>query len=143
MSDLNAPASSPMINGTDNSSHEPMHLHISVRGYLTIFAILMALLVITVAAAFLPHMGYLNIGIAMLIAMIKATLVVLYFMHLRFSSRLTSVFVVSMLVWLAILFALTFNDYFTRPWDGMSRGWNDNPVMMNQPSPDHSSESSH
>lgn len=133
MSNLNAPASGPLINDADYSTSEPAHLHISVRGYVTIFAILMALLVITVLAAFLPHLGYFNIAIAMFIAVIKATLVVLYFMHVRFSSRLTMVFVVSVLVWLLILFALTFNDYFTRTWDGMSRGWNENPVMTAQP----------
>src|SRR4051812_19262128 len=62
--------------------------------YLTIFAILMVLLIATVAAAFLPHTGgFFNLGIALAIAGLKATLVILFFMHVRESSRLTKVFV--------------------------------------------------
>jgi hypothetical protein len=66
----------------------------------------------------------------MTIAMIKATLVVLYFMHVRFSSRVTMIFVCSTMLWLGILFVLTFSDYLTRPWEPMSRGWSENPVMQ-------------
>ena len=54
--------------------------------------------------------------IAMTIAVTKATFVILYFMHLRYSSRLTWLVFGSALFWLAILFALTFSDYWTRSW---------------------------
>jgi cytochrome c oxidase subunit IV len=57
-----------------------------------------------------------NAIVALSIAVIKATLVVLYFMHVRYSSKLTWVFVVAGLVWLIILFALTLSDYMTRSW---------------------------
>jgi cytochrome c oxidase subunit IV len=54
--------------------------------------------------------------IALTIAVTKATLVVLYFMHVRYSSRLIWVVFTSALFWLAILFAFTFSDYWTRCW---------------------------
>jgi cytochrome c oxidase subunit 4 len=54
--------------------------------------------------------------IAMTIAVVKATLVVLYFMHVRYSARLIWVVFTSALFWLVILFAFTFSDYWTREW---------------------------
>jgi cytochrome c oxidase subunit 4 len=54
--------------------------------------------------------------VALTIAVIKATLVVLYFMHLRYSSKLTQVVVAAGVCWLIILFALTLSDYLTRHW---------------------------
>jgi cytochrome c oxidase subunit 4 len=57
-----------------------------------------------------------NAIVALSIAVIKATLVVLYFMHVRYSSKLTWVFVGAGLVWLIILFAFTLSDYMTRTW---------------------------
>jgi cytochrome c oxidase subunit 4 len=57
-----------------------------------------------------------NTVIALAIAVTKATFVVLYFMHVRYSSRLVWVVVTSALFWMAIMFALTFSDYWTRGW---------------------------
>ncbi len=50
----------------------------------------------------------------MAIAVTKATLVVLYFMHVRHSTRLTKITVLAGFLWLAVLVALTLSDYFTR-----------------------------
>jgi cytochrome c oxidase subunit IV len=58
----------------------------------------------------------LNVVVALTIAVIKATLVVLYFMHVRYGSRLTWVFVCAGFFWLAIMVALTLSDYMTRGW---------------------------
>ena len=99
--------------------------HVSLATYLWVFAALMALLMITVAVAFFVHAGDLNLIIALVIATIKAALVVLYFMHVKYASRLTKIFVCSAFLWLAILFSLTFADYLTRDWLPMSRGWVD------------------
>ena len=99
--------------------------HVSLGMYLIVFAALMVLLVITVAVAFYVHAGNLNLVIAMVIATIKAALVVLFFMHVKYASRLTKIFVLSAFLWLAILFALTFADYVTRDWLPNSRGWVD------------------
>jgi cytochrome c oxidase subunit 4 len=71
---------------------------------------------LTVLAGLQDFPGQLNVIIALTIAVIKATLVVLYFMHVRYSSRLIWVVFASALFWLAILFALTFSDYLTRCW---------------------------
>ncbi len=85
------------------------------KTYYTIFAILMVLLVLTVAVAYVD-LGPLNIFVAMTIAIVKAVLVVLYFMHVRYSSRLTWVFVGAGVLWLVILLGLTFTDYASRGW---------------------------
>jgi len=61
-------------------------------------------------------LGALNTIVALTIAVTKATLVVLFFMHVRYSTRLTWVVVVASIFWLGILLALTFSDYLTRAW---------------------------
>ena len=83
------------------------------RVYFVIFAILAALLVVTVGAAEV-HLGYLNTPIAMLIALAKAVLIVMFFMHVRYASPLVQVFSAGGFVWLVILFVLTFSDVLTR-----------------------------
>ncbi len=94
-----------------------MSEHIVPRSvYITIFVTLMVGTAITVVAAFQDFPGPMNVIIAMTIAVVKATLVVLYFMHVRYSARLIWVIVASALFWMGILFALTFSDFWTRGW---------------------------
>jgi len=81
--------------------------------YFSIFGALMALTAVTVWVSF-HDFGVMNIVIAMSIAVLKGTLVVLYFMHVRYASRLIWVVVSAGLVWLIILLALTMSDYLTR-----------------------------
>ena len=71
---------------------------------------------LTVLAAFYDFPGPLNAIVALTIAAIKATLVVLFFMHVRYSGRLIWLTIVAALLWMAILFAITFSDYWTRMW---------------------------
>jgi len=85
------------------------------RLYFAVFGALMVLTAVTVAVAFVD-LGFLNIVVAMSIAVIKALLVVLYFMHLRYGRRLTWVFAGAGFFWLAILLSLTVSDYFSRGW---------------------------
>lgn len=87
---------------------------VPVRVYITIFLVLVVGTILTVAAAFVNFPGPLNTIVALTIATIKATFVVLYFMHVRYSSRLIWVIMASALFWLAIMFAFTFSDYWTR-----------------------------
>ena len=89
---------------------------VPVRIYLTIFAALLFGTALTVVAAFVDFPWQFNTVVALTIAVAKATLVVLYFMHVRYSSRLIWVIVAAALFWMAILFALTLSDYFTRGW---------------------------
>ena len=89
---------------------------VPVRIYVTIFLVLLVGTALTVLAAFQDFPWQLNTIVAMTIAITKATFVVLYFMHVRYSARLVWVIVASALFWLVILFALTFSDYLTRDW---------------------------
>ena len=84
-----------------------------VRTYLMVFAALLALTALTVAASFLP-VGALHVPIALAIAGLKATLVLLIFMHVWYSKRLILVVALSGLLWLAILIVETMADYMTR-----------------------------
>ena len=88
--------------------------HVSPKSvYYSIFGALMALTAITVFAAFV-NLGNLNFPVAMAIATIKATLVVLFFMHVKYSSHLTKLVVATSLFFLVILLSETFMDYATR-----------------------------
>jgi cytochrome c oxidase subunit IV len=87
---------------------------VSVRVYITIFLVLLVGTALTVWAAFVDFPYGLNTLIAMTIAVTKATFVVLYFMHVRYSTRLVWVIVGSALFWMAILFSFTLADYVTR-----------------------------
>ena len=89
---------------------------VSVRIYFVIFLVLLVGTALTVWAGFRDFPGPLNVIVALTIASIKATLVLLYFMHLRYSARLTWVIFLSALFWMGLLFALTFSDYWTRQW---------------------------
>ena len=88
---------------------------VSRKIYFAIFAALVVLTVVTWSVAKID-LGRMNAVVALTIAVIKATLVVLYFMHVRYSSRLTWVFVGAGFFWLAIMVALTLGDYTTRGW---------------------------
>jgi cytochrome c oxidase subunit 4 len=88
--------------------------HISPKStYYMIFGALMIGTVITVMAAFVD-LGVLNFPVALAIAVTKATLVVLFFMHVKYSSALTKLFVGMAFFFLAIMFALTLTDYLSR-----------------------------
>ena len=94
---------------------------VPVRIYITIFVVLLVGTALTVAAAFVDFPWRLNTVVALTIATIKATFVVLYFMHVRYSSRLIWVILAAALFWMAILFAFTFSDYMTRDWISIQR----------------------
>src|SRR5262249_57433987 len=83
--------------------------------YYVIWAILMIGTAITVFAASV-ELGIFNIVVALLIATIKGTLVVLFFMHLRYSTKLTMVTVIAAIFFLIIMFSLSMTDYLTRGW---------------------------
>jgi cytochrome c oxidase subunit IV len=93
---------------------------VPIKVYVTIFLALMVGTALTVWAGLQDFPGPMNVVIALTIAVIKATLVVLYFMHVRYSSRLIWLIFASALFWLGILFALTFSDYWTRGWLAIS-----------------------
>jgi cytochrome c oxidase subunit IV len=90
--------------------------HVSPKKvYYTIFGLLMVLTAITVTVAFLP-LGRLNFPVALSIAILKATLVVLFFMHVKYSSALTKLICGTAFFFLLVLFGLTLSDYMSRGW---------------------------
>jgi cytochrome c oxidase subunit IV len=98
-------------NGTLNEHHVP-----PVSLYLVIFGALIVGTILTVVVAKFD-LGPFNNIVMLTVACAKALLVVLYFMHVRWSSRLTWVIAASGFLWLIIMFALTMQDYMTRGWD--------------------------
>ncbi|MFQ5650597.1 MAG: cytochrome C oxidase subunit IV family protein [bacterium] len=92
------------------------------RVYYSIFLALMVLTVTTVWVAFLD-LGVFNNVVALGIASTKATLVLLFFMHLKYSSKLTWVFVLSGFFFLGVLLTITVSDVLTRGWDVLASGW--------------------
>ena len=94
--------------------HESHHV-VPTTIYYGIFAILMILTGVTVAAAYVD-LGRFNTVVALAIACFKALIVVLYFMHVKYSTRLIKLTVIAGLYWMGIMFALTLGDYLTRAW---------------------------
>jgi cytochrome c oxidase subunit 4 len=96
--------------------------HISPKStYLAIFGALMVCTILTVTAAFI-NLGNLNFPVALIIAIFKATLVVLFFMHVRYGSSLTKLIVGTAFFFLGILLTLTLSDYLSRGWSTAPRG---------------------
>jgi cytochrome c oxidase subunit IV len=89
--------------------------HVPLRTYLSVFFALMVFTVVTVAVAFFD-LGNANVLVALVVAVVKATLVVLFFMHVKYSSRMVQLVVIAALAWLMILFGITLSDYLTRGW---------------------------
>jgi cytochrome c oxidase subunit IV len=89
-----------------------------VSTYVTIFFSLLVLTGITVWVAG-QDFGALNTPIALTVAVIKATLVVWYFMGLRYNTPLIKVTAVAGFLWLFIMFGITMSDYISRPWLGV------------------------
>jgi cytochrome c oxidase subunit 4 len=88
--------------------------HPSTATYVRVFVALMILLAITVGLAELELGGW-NLPAAAAVASIKAVLIVLFFMHVRYSNPLVWLLAAAGFVWLALLFGLTLCDYLTRP----------------------------
>ena len=113
--------------GKFDYSSEGSHLHLHPDTYFKVFVALMLMLVVTVAAAYIPFgrwgVGPLGVVVTFAIATIKAYLVVMYFMHVKHGTRLTKIFVIAGVIWLAILIALTLSDYLSRSWLPLSSGW--------------------
>jgi cytochrome c oxidase subunit IV len=88
---------------------------VPVRVYVTVFVVLLVMTATTTAVSAID-LGPWNTVVALAIAVFKATLVVLFFMHVKYSPRLIGVVIVGGLFWLAILLAITLSDFATRGW---------------------------
>jgi cytochrome c oxidase subunit 4 len=87
---------------------------IGARAYVVVCVLLVLLTVLTVGVSFLHLPGSLHLFLGLLIAACKAALVVLFFMHVLASGRLTWMVLAVVCFWVGILFVLTLGDYFTR-----------------------------
>jgi cytochrome c oxidase subunit IV len=96
------------------------HPHtVSFRVYLSVFVGLIFLTLVTYNAAYMDFGSHaMNVLVAVGIAVTKASLVVLYFMHVKYSKRLIQIVVASGFVWLGLLIVGTLHDYTTRGWLG-------------------------
>jgi cytochrome c oxidase subunit 4 len=92
---------------------------VPARIYLLVFLALLVLTGTTVGVAFID-LGPLNNLVALGIAVLKATLVILFFMGVRYSTRLTPFVILSGIFMLAVMVGLTFVDYATRGWLGVA-----------------------
>lgn len=99
---------------------EQVHHGPSMRTFFLIWGALIVLTTITVAVSYL-ELGALNPIVALVIATIKALLVILFFMEIRYSSKMTMMVVVSGVFFLIILLTLTLSDYLSRGWNHIAR----------------------
>jgi len=89
---------------------------ISAKVYFTVWAALMCLTVTTAAVSYLD-LGALSIVVALIIATLKGSLVVLFFMHAKYINvKATLLVILAGFFWLAILLLMTISDYITRAW---------------------------
>ena len=89
------------------------HHILPIKTYFKVFGALLGLTGLTTWIAY-QDLGFLNTPVALGIASLKVVVVVLYFMHVKYSSRLVKILAVTGFLWLLILFALTLGDYQTR-----------------------------
>ncbi len=100
------------MSSQSNANHEE-HSH-GARQYVFVWLALMGLTVLTVWSAQKDFGGYFNIALAMFIASVKATIVALYFMHLKFEDKLTWIYAIYPLVLLLLLVGFTIMETFSR-----------------------------
>jgi cytochrome c oxidase subunit 4 len=95
---------------------QEFHSHVtSLRTYTVVWICLLILTFVTTEVAEID-LGEWNVVVALIIAATKMSLVGIFFMHVKGSSHLTKLIVAAGLFWMAILFALTLGDYFSRSW---------------------------
>ena len=105
------------------------HGHVISRAiYYRVFAALIAFTAITVSVAYFDF-GLLNTVIAVTIAVLKAVLVILFFMHVRYTDHLTQIFAAAGFFWLVILITFTLSDYLARGMDESPEGWREDLVL--------------
>ncbi len=104
---------------------------VPVKIYVAVFFALICLTALTTAVGFID-MGRMNAVVALAIAILKASLVFLFFMHLRYSGALPRLVLFAGLFWLSILMSLTLADVLTRGWQYVPHGWQ-NPAAITQP----------
>jgi cytochrome c oxidase subunit IV len=98
-----------------HSHEEHEHQVVSPKVYLAIVATLLVATGLTAGVSYID-LGVFNAVVALAIAVTKATLVILFFMHVKYSTRLTKLVVGSGIFLFLVLISMTLSDYFTRAW---------------------------
>lgn len=98
------------------------HVIVPVRVYLLVFVALLSLTALTTGVAYID-LGRWNTVVALAIAVTKMLLVVLFFMHVKYSTGLTRVIILAGFFWLGIMIALSLSDELTRRWEIVPAGW--------------------
>ena len=96
-------------------SGKQQHHVVPLRHYIGVFLALMVLTAATVVTAKMD-LGVLNTVVALTIAVVKALLVVLIFMHVKYSNKLVQTMVAASVLWLLFMFVFTYSDFATRGW---------------------------
>lgn len=107
--------SNQQLSQSKEAHHDSPHI-MPVRTYLIIFGLLWLFLIATVAASELPLGRSGHLIVAMTIAMIKAVLIVLFFMHVYYSAPLTWIIAAGSFLWVGLLLAFLTSDYISRGW---------------------------
>jgi cytochrome c oxidase subunit IV len=109
---------------SENSEHDGVVGHVvPISTYLLVFLALMAGTALTTGVAYID-LGPWNTPVALTIAVIKMTLVVLFFMHVKYATGLTRIVILAGFFWLAIMVTLSCSDELTRRWEIVPQGWN-------------------
>ena len=101
-----------------NPHSHTSHIVTPVATYVVIFVSLLVLTFVTYWVATID-LGWLNTPVALAVAICKASLVIIYFMGVRYNTPLTKVVVLAGFFWLLIMFGITMGDYISRPWLGV------------------------
>ncbi|MGH9718004.1 MAG: cytochrome C oxidase subunit IV family protein [Candidatus Acidiferrales bacterium] len=108
-----------MSNHQENAAHNHQLLEehiVPVSTYLTVFIVLLCATALTTWIAF-QDLGQWNVVVALLIAVCKASLVVLFFMHVKYDKGLSRIVLIAAIFWLGLLITLTLSDELTRHWE--------------------------
>jgi cytochrome c oxidase subunit 4 len=95
---------------------------VPVKTYVGIFLVLMALTGLTTGVAFIDLHAW-NTPVALAIAVVKMVLVVLFFMHVKYSTKLTKMVIIAGFFFLMLLIAFTLADELTRGWSPRAQNW--------------------
>lgn len=96
---------------------EETHHIVPIKVYFAVFVALVIGTIVTTAVAYVD-LGQFNVVVALTIAVCKASLVILFFMHVKYSPKLTKLVVIAGIFWLIILLTMTESDLLTRTWTG-------------------------
>ena len=105
----------------DDRTHDPSHHIVPIPTYLAVYVALMILMGATIGASYI-NFGPFNILIALFIAVVKTVLVVLFFMGVKYGTKLTMLWASIGFIWFLLMFG-TLGDYVSRNWIHLPQGW--------------------